>query len=171
MKNNLAVLIGMFLLMVTMVVADSEHDFTEAESLIASNIDCESLTLDQLELIGDYYMEQIHPGEMHEIMDVHMGGEGSEELRAFHISLAKQAYCNEQNYESYGMMGSNYMQGGNMMGYNSPAQKNLGVMGHSRYFFAYGPLYWLLTILVGIGIITALAILYKTIFIKKTYKK
>jgi len=77
------------------------------------------LTEEQLEAIGDYYMEQMHPGEAHELMDKMMGGEGSESLRQMHVTMAKRLYCNE---DAGGMMGSGQtmgmmnMMGGNMMG-------------------------------------------------------
>ena len=81
-------------------------------------------------------MEQIHPGESHELMYKMMGGEGSESLRLMHIAMAKRLYCNDfTDSANYGMMGSglgrniNYGNGGmmNMMGY--------GMMGGS---FGYG---------------------------------
>ena len=40
-------------------------------------------------------MEQMHPGELHEIMDERMGGDGSEQLRQVHIAIARNFYCGE----------------------------------------------------------------------------
>ncbi len=93
--------------------------FDEAIKLVQSNVPCGKLTASQLESIGDYYMEQMHPGNLHEIMDERMGGEGSESLRLVHISIAKSFYCGESGAMPMGMM--NLMMnraGGGMMGYN-----------------------------------------------------
>ena len=120
MKKIFTILIfGMLLLSVSLVFAH-EHDFNETKQIIDSGISCDKLTDEQLESIGDYYMEQMHPGEAHEMMDQMMGGEGSESLRQVHINMAKRLYCNE---DIGGMMGGgmmNMMMGNNMMG-NYPA--------------------------------------------------
>src|SRR3989344_4216742 len=55
------------------IVSAHEHDFGETKQLIDSGISCDKLTDEQLESIGDYYMEQMHPGEAHEMMDMMMG--------------------------------------------------------------------------------------------------
>src|SRR3989344_9661191 len=95
MKKIFTILIfGMLLLSVSLVFAH-EHDFGETKQIIDSGISCDKLTDEQLEFIGDYYMERIHPGEAHEIMDKMMGGEGSESLKQVHINMAKRLYCNE----------------------------------------------------------------------------
>ena len=115
MKKIFTILIfGMLLLSVSLVFAH-EHDFNETKQIIDSGISCDKLTDEQLESIGDYYMEQMHPGEAHEMMDKMMGGEGSESLRQVHINMAKQLYCNE---DVGGMMGGGMM---NMMMGNYPA--------------------------------------------------
>ena len=97
-----------------LVIAQEEHDFTEAKKLIDSKISCDKLTNEQLEAIGDYYMEQMHPGEAHEYMDRMMGGEGSESLKQIHINIARRIYCNENvggmMGGGYGMMGNYYYQ-------------------------------------------------------------
>lgn len=109
-----------------LVLAHGEEDFAAAEEIIDQKIACEDLSEDDLELIGDYYMEQMHPGEAHEAMDEMMGGEGSESLRQMHINMARSFYCGEhdamgpqsmQTMMSGGMMGNNMMMGG-MMGNN-----------------------------------------------------
>jgi len=94
-----------------LVVAQEEHDFSKTKQLIDSGISCSELTNEQLEDIGDYYMEQMHPGEAHEYMDEMMGGEGSESLKQIHINIAKKIYCNENvngMMRGYGMMGNYY---------------------------------------------------------------
>ena len=102
-------LIGLFIILFSfLVVAQEEHDFTEAKQLIDSGVGCNQLTNEQLEEIGDYYMEQMHPGEAHEYMDRMMGGEGSESLKQVHINIARRVYCNE-NIDMRGMMGRGMM--------------------------------------------------------------
>ena len=111
-------------LSISSVLANEEETFAIAEGIIKQKISCNALTGDQLEIIGDYYMEQMHPGEWHEIMDERMGGEGSESLRSVHINIARTFYCGEYGIMSAGMMNMmmgrsfniNQGGGGNMMG-------------------------------------------------------
>src|SRR3989344_2898244 len=106
-----------FVLSVSMVFADAE-DFTEAKKLIDAKTPCSKLTENQLEMIGDYLMEQMHPGEAHELMDRMMGGEGSESLRLIHIAMAKRLYCNDiSDSVNYGMMGYGMMGGSGRTNY------------------------------------------------------
>ena len=141
-----------------------EHNFAETKQLIDSGIGCDKLTDEQLEAIGEYYMEQMHPGEAHEMMDKMMGGEGSESLKQMHIQMAKRLYCNE---DIGGMMGGGMMNmmmgGGNMMG--------SGMMGNLGYNFGYwsflNVLYAIL--LIGLIILVYLGIikLWKDLFQKR----
>ena len=94
-------------------LAHGEEDFAKAEELIRQKISCGELTDEQLELIGEYYTEQMHPGELHEIMDEKMGGESSESLRQAHINMGLAFYCGEHGLMSSGMM--NTMMGRGMM--------------------------------------------------------
>jgi len=119
MRKIFFAIMVVLLLNISLVFAH-EHNFNETKQLIDSGISCDKLTDGQLEAMGDYYMEQMHPGEAHEMMDQMMGGEGSESLRQVHINMAKRLYCNE---DIGGMMGGgmmNMMMGNNMMG-NYPA--------------------------------------------------
>src|SRR3989338_7625517 len=104
-KKTMALAI-LFAVLISSQVFAQEHDFTEAKQLIASGIGCSNVTDDQLEGMGDYYMEQMHPGEAHESMDQMMGGEGSASLRQVHISMARRLYCNEN---AGGLMGGGMM--------------------------------------------------------------
>src|SRR3989338_8490759 len=79
-------------------------EFEEAKAIIDANTSCSALTEAQLEIIGDYYMEQMHPGEAHELMHKMMGGEDSETVKAMHINMAKSIYCGETNQGMMGMM-------------------------------------------------------------------
>ncbi len=114
MKKIIFILV-IFLLSIAVVLAQESHnsEIEEGKKLVESKISCDKLGNDQLEAIGEYYMEQMHPGEAHEMMDKMMGGEGSESLRQVHITMAKRLYCNEN---IGGMMGMMNMMGGGMMG-------------------------------------------------------
>ena len=134
MKKTILILV-IFLLGIVAVLAQENHDseIEDGKNLVESKISCNKLSNEQLESIGDYYMEQMHPGKAHEIMDNMMGGEGSESLKQVHINMAKRLYCNENVYIGYGMMGSWGMT--NMMG--------RGMMGSYPASYAYNNYgYW-----------------------------
>src|SRR3989344_6986270 len=99
MKKTILILV-IFLLSIAVGLAQENHDseIEEGKNLVKSKTNCDKLSSGQLEAIGDYYMEQMHPGEAHEIMDSMMGGEGSESLKQVHINMAKRIYCNENVY-------------------------------------------------------------------------
>ncbi|MBX4196436.1 hypothetical protein KW805_02525 [Candidatus Pacearchaeota archaeon] len=105
------------LLLALSVVHADEYDY--ARALIQSKISCSQLNESQLEEIGDYFMEQMHPGELHVIMEERLGGEGSESLRQAHINMGKVFYCGERGSMYSGMMnvmmGRSYGIGGGMM--------------------------------------------------------
>ena len=132
MKKTILILV-IFLLGIAAVLAQESHDneIEEGKKLVESKTSCDKLSNEQLEAIGDYYMEQMHPGESHELMDNMMGGEGSESLKQVHINMAKQLYCNENVYAGYGMMGSRGMM--NMMG-SYP----------TGYDYGYWNIFWIL---------------------------
>lgn len=125
-----------FILSICIVYADAE-EFAEAKKLIDAKTPCSKLTEGQLEMIGDYLMEQMHPGEAHELMDRLMGGEGSESLRLVHIAMAKRIYCNDisdaANYGmmGYGMMGAGKLKYGGMMNMMLGSNLGYGMMGYS----------------------------------------
>ena len=134
MKKTILIL-AIFLLSTAAVLAQEGHnnEIEEGKKLVESKISCNKLSNEQLEAIGDYYMEQMHPGEAHEIMDNMMGGEGSESLKQVHINMSKRIYCNDNVYISYGMMGSGGMM--NMMG-----RGMMGIYPTSYAYSNYG--YW-----------------------------
>ena len=162
------------------IVYSAADEFAEAKKLIDAKTQCSKLTEKQLEGIGDYLMEQMHPGQAHELMDKMMGGEGSESLKLMHIAIAKRLYCNEINdVVNYGLMGygrgTNYggmmkmmgsgFFGTNMMGYGS----GYGMMENYKYgYFGFLSLLWII-LSVGLVILVYLWILklWKDVF-KKT---
>ena len=146
MKKIFTILIFSMLLLSVSLVSAHEHDFNETKQLIDSGVSCDKLADEQLEAIGDYYMEQMHSGEAHEMMDQMMGGEGSESLKQMHIQMAKRLYCNE---DVGGMMGGgmmNMMMGNNMMG--------SGMMGNWGYGYnTFWNIFWLIVLIFIIALI------------------
>jgi len=131
MKKAIFIL-AIFLLGIVAVLAQESHDseIEEGRKLVEIQTSCDKLSNEQLEAIGEYYMEQMHPGEAHEIMDNMMGGEGSESLKQVHINMARRLYCNDNVYIGYGMVGRG------MMG-SYPASYD-----YSNY--GYGSILWIL---------------------------
>lgn len=141
------------------VIASEDHEdtFAQAEEIIKQKISCDDLSDDQLEILGDYYMEQMHPGELHEIMDERMGGEGSENLRLMHIRMGNAFYCGESGAMSGGMMDM-------MMGREGMIGGSMGVMGGSYYaggMTTFNFLSWIVTILVILVLVLLIVMLFK----------
>ena len=144
------------------IASAHEHNFDETKQLIDSGISCDKLTDEQLEAMGEYYMEQMHPGEAHELMDEMMGGEGSDSLKQMHIQMAKRLYCNE---DVSGMMGSGGMVGlmPLMMGNNMVGS---GMMGNYPAYYGYNNFWNILWMVFLIGAIALIIwLIYK--FTKK----
>ena len=167
MKKILVLVLVLLLLAPLIVYAEEEHNFEEVEQLIQNKVSCDELTEDQLESIGDYYMEQMHPGEAHELMDEMMGGEGSASLKQMHINMAYRIYC---GYNTGGMMGS----GAGMMGFGGGMMNNM--MGGGNMMANYGMMGWgygmswfggLIQILVVVALVLLIVWLIKQISKKK----
>ena len=161
------------------VFADAE-EFAEAKKIIDAKTPCSKLTENQLEIIGDYLMEQMHPGQAHELMDKMMGGEDSESLRLMHIAMAKRLYCNDisdaVNYGmmGYGMMGTGYGKGTNYGGMMNMMWGNnfgYGMMGNYGYGLGYWNFINFLSVVLLLGLIVLVYLwimkLWRDIF-KKT---
>lgn len=134
---------------INFVYAHGEETFAQAENIIKQKISCSELTDYQLEILGDYFMEQMHPGKLHEIMDERMGGEGSESLRQMHINMGLSFYCGEHGMFPNNMM--NVMMGRRMMGYYGY---------NSNYNQNY---YWIFLIIIIIVLIILIVLLIKQI--------
>ena len=159
-KKFLLPLLMIIIVGIVFTVAHGEEDFTKAEELIKKKTPCTGLNDGELEILGDYYMEQMHPGELHEIMDERMGGEGSENLRLIHINMGRVFYCGEHGYMSSDMMGM--MMGRNMMNYYAP------VKDYSQdSIFSLGYIQIIFTILIFIIIVLVIALLIKNLKNKK----
>jgi len=140
---------GILLISIFLVSANGDHQTIaeEGKKLVDSGISCDKLTDKQLETIGDYFMEQMHPGNQHEAMHEMMGiEEGTEYHEQFHANIARMMYCGE----SGNMMGSGMMNGG-MMGM-MPMMMNMmggGMMGNypASYDYSnygYWNIFWIL---------------------------
>ena len=149
-----------------LVVAQEEHDFSKTKQLIDSGISCSELTNEQLEDIGDYYMEQMHPGEAHEYMDEMMGGEGSESLKQVHINIAKRIYCNEN---VYGMMNGGMMGWGMMRNYyyQNPQNNN----SYQNTFIGFQIFFYILIILIIIILVLVTLLLINKLKKQKRRKQ
>ena len=163
MNHKFYLVFGIFLLLslnLDFAVAHSDDDFAEAEEIIKQKISCDNLTEDQLEILGDYYMEQMHPGELHKIMDERMGGEGSESLRQVHINMGSTFYCVEQNEFFSGMM--NTMMGRTGYSYGMMS----GYYGYRTNYLA-----WIFNSLLIVGLVFLIIWLSRQVFEKKKRKR
>jgi len=163
MKKIMILIILLSVLLTSQVLAQ-EHDFEDIKSLMDSGASCSQLTNEQLEEIGDYYMEQMHPGEAHEIVDNMMGGEGSESLKQVHINMARRLYCNENVYIGYGMMGY-----GGLIGIMNRVGGSM--MGNYQPYYSYNNYgYWnLLWIVFLVAIIIIIALMIYKFRVKKVF--
>ncbi len=149
MKNIIFVAIVALLLNLGLANAITQQEINEAKGLIDSKANCKSLSGSQLEIIGEYEMELMHPGDSHEAMHKMMGlKEGSEAEKQFHISMAKIMYCNEDT----GMMGAGMMSGG-MMNMMMGGNMGYGMVGNFGYGFGYWNFLNILYIILLIGLI------------------
>lgn len=136
-KNLALIIIGFFVVLLAFASFVTADEFDYAKTLIQNRVPCNQLNESQLEQIGDYYMEQMHPGELHLIMEEKLGGQGSESLRQAHINMGKIFYCGERSNMYSGMMnimmGRSYggMGGGMMNGKYNPDFYNQSYGGES----------------------------------------
>ena len=166
------------ILLLNLVLANgiTQQEINEAKSLIDSKANCKSLSDSQLEIIGEYYMEQMHPGESHDLMHKMMGiEEGTEYHKQFHVNIARMIHCDDNNS---GMMGSGGMMGMmpmmmNMMGGGMMGGQNVqgSMMGNYGYGFGYWNFLNVLyaTLLIGLIVLVFLGIikLWKDLFRKR----
>ncbi|MEW6035549.1 MAG: hypothetical protein AB1529_02970 [Candidatus Micrarchaeota archaeon] len=171
MKQFLMMMLVMALA-VPLFATMSTEDATASKQLIDSNISCDKLSQEQLELIGEYFMEQMHPGQAHEAMDQMMGGEGSASLEQAHVQMALVLYCGQTNTSvTYGgMMGMMPMMGrfggygsgfgGGMMNYPYGGMMGYDMMGYGGWGWIVGLVFW---VLVFVALILAIFWLYRSV--------
>lgn len=118
--------------------------------MIENKINCDQLTVDQLEAIGEYLMEKMHPGESHKSMHQMMGmEEGTEYHKNFHINMVKTMYCGQNSMMGFGgMIGMMPMM--NTMG-NMMTNNGWGMTGWFGWIFMI--LFWALIIVAIIALI------------------
>ena len=164
MRKLLSFLVIFLIASLGFSAAMTQQEIQAAKKLIDTKASCSNLSDEQLELIGDYEMELMHPGQAHDTMEQMMGGEGSESLRLMHISMAERIHCKEPNAAvnfgmmGYGMMGSRgSMMGGNIMNNNGMIGGYGGMMNGYGMMGNYGSGYWsfsyVLYILLLLGLI------------------
>ena len=168
--NKTAVLIMILSLIVPVSWANDDAEIAQGKQLVESDVNCEKLTDDQLESIGEYYMESMHPGPAHDAMHVMMGPkEGTPQHEAVHVQIAQMMYCNK-GYGA-GMMGMMYARGNTtgfmpMMG----SQMMYGGMmgGWGNYGLNGGATLWMI-ILLGLVVVVWLWVikLFKEVFKKR----
>lgn len=154
------IVIAMFIFGV--VSAEEMHDFSAAKNIIDNKVPCSELSQGDLEELGDYYMEQMHPGDAHEVMDQMMGGEGSESLQRMHINMGLRFYCGDESATGNSMMGSGMMMGGGngMMGGGNYYQPSSSMWNTSPLGSLFnGWLVWLL--LIGLIIFLVVSLVNK----------
>lgn len=138
------------------VMAIEEEIVEQAEAIIQQKISCNEITNYQLEILGDYYMEQMHPGELHEIMDERMGGEGSQSLQQVHINMGKMFYCGQRGAMPMNMMNV-------MMGRNYGSSNQNIMVGTYRNNAPVSTMNLIFSILIIIALVVLITILIKQI--------
>ena len=136
----------MVLVLALGVVADDM--IAQGQAIVQQGLSCDKLSDDQLQSVGEYLMEQMHPGPAHDAMDKMMGlDQNPTEDKAFHVRLAQSMYCGQG-----GMMGGNGGYG-MMSGYRGMMGGNggYGMMGWTGSTPVMGILW--LVILVGLAIL------------------
>lgn len=149
---SFVIVIILILLSFNFISSHGEEEFHAAEEIIEQKIPCSELNEEQLEIIGDYYMEQMHPGEAHIKMDEMMGGEGSESLRQMHINMGIRFYCNGNTNNNYDMMDM-------IMGRNTQERDINGVYGYG-FSWIFN---WIFIIIVIIALVLLIVWLIKQV--------
>lgn len=167
-RLQVAVMAAVFSLMLFgPVFAESGSGYEAAKNIVEKATPCSQLTDEDLEHVGDYYMELMHPGAAHKQMDDAMGGEGSESLKQMHILIARRWHCGDA--VGLGMMGM--MMGSGIMGggWNAPTTGQWRGMSAGMMSWNGGWMFssaWLTMALVWIFLIAGIAAFIRY-FVKK----
>lgn len=96
----------LFIFLLTVAAGAYGDNFAEGKELVDGKVPCDAMNESQLEIVGEYMMEQMHPGDSHEMMHQMMGmNEGEEDEEEFHRMIAQKMYCNAFDGSMKGMMG------------------------------------------------------------------
>jgi len=120
MKRGVFIVIVLIMLS-SLVIADG--DFTQAEELIKNNVPCSQLSDVQLNLLGEYYMEQMYPDETHPIL--HEMIVGKAQLFQLHGALARSFYCGDHAVLQTETM--NFLMGRSLEGFPMLVQSQAGM--------------------------------------------
>ncbi len=162
-----------FLVMAAATIAheggSEENEIAEGKELFDSGVSCDELDDEQLEAVGEYLMEQMHPGEAHDLMHKMMGiEEGTSYHDQFHINLAQAMYCDTAAGSTNAATGGSGMMGtGGMMPMmpmmrmmpmmsamaGQSAQGMMGRFGYGSYGSGYSNLVNVLYIVLLLGLI------------------
>lgn len=106
MKKIIPSILVFFMIVVALFASAESMNLDKIEEgkrLARSQARCEDMNEGQLEAIGEYLMEQMHPGSAHEAAHRMMGlEEGTLEHEKFHVNLTKSMYCGAGDW---GMLG------------------------------------------------------------------
>jgi len=138
------------------LAAENELSLTDVLQKITSqqkvsriqDINCNDISDDDFEILGNAYMEQIHPGQQHELMDQMMGGEGSVALRNTHILMGQRYLVMMGIYSGGATRSNDGYYGSAMMGTYGFAGKSLGTSWFWLNSFIMMILIWVILILI-----------------------
>lgn len=153
MKKIFPIMVIVLLSIMLVFAHEGEDDLEEingGKELVENQVPCDQLNEDQFEAIGEYLMEQMHPGEQHEEMHRMMGMDTNEELHdQMHVNMAKMMYC---SINQTGMMmpmnmmrmmkGSGGMMGGGMMKMMSGGNNGMMSTSYGMDTPGYGMMGW-----------------------------
>lgn len=119
---------------------EDEEELALGKQLVDSKVSCSDLDDENLEAIGEYIMEQMHPGESHDLMHQMMGvEEDTKEHEQLHVKIAKHHYCNDYNTTSgFGMKGGCGMMRNKSMVSGSGMMGSGGMMGNMMNMMSGG---------------------------------
>lgn len=130
----------------------------------AASINCQEVTSEQFEDLGDSVMGAIHPDEQqHEFMDQMMGGEGSESLRAMHVIMGENYLGCGTGVMGGGMMGGMDMMSmmGNWSGYPSDNSFNNMMYNMMGGWGAWSWFGWIFMVTVWVFLVVLIVVLIK----------
>lgn len=131
MKKTASLIVVAFMIIIALFVPAEGMDLDKLEEgkrIARSHIRCEDMNEGQLEAVGEYLMEQMHPGSAHESMHRMMGlEEGTLEHEKFHVNLTKSMYCGTGDWGMIGIVSTNMFDTNTMKNYLNKQQMFLNI--------------------------------------------